>query len=392
MAKVFRTDRGQLTRAQRLDNGFLKAPARLTRAGVFAYRTPDGQTRLELRTPEEVFRADSLASLEAAPLTDGHPPEMVTSRNVRQFSIGTVGTDVRRDADYVEGTVMVQDEDAVKAVDAGERRELSCGYHCDVDESPGVDPVHGRYDAVQKNIRYNHAALVERGRAGRDVALRLDACDAVMVDHESNPAPSPDVRHDQEPPMKLTTVRIDGVDYEMPEQAAQAHQRELARRDERVAELEKDLEKKGEEVSTVQAKLDAKEEELEKAKEATQPEAIREAVEARLDLERTAVSVLGEQKATELKLDSLDDDGIRKAVIKAVSPKADLDDKDAAYVAARYDQAVEQAKDAPAGNPGLAAVRQRADSAAGQGGKTANQARAEMIERNRSRWKPKAEA
>jgi hypothetical protein len=60
-----------------------------------------------------------------------------------------------------------------------------------------------------------------------------------------------------------------------------------------------------------------------------------------------AKAVIGAEKAVEIKLDTLDEAAIKRAVIQSLSPEAKLDGKDAAYIGARYDQALEQAAAAP---------------------------------------------
>jgi len=176
MPAVTRYDVAELGRVETTPQGFIRAPAFLTRAGVLTYRRADGTVVRELRAPKEVFAPASLATLAAAPLTDLHPREMVSPKNVRRLAIGHVSDDVRRDGEHVAARVTVQDAAAIAAVQAGERRELSCGYSCELDETPGT--FQGQpYDAVQRNIRYNHVGIGPKnwGRAGSSVALRLDA-------------------------------------------------------------------------------------------------------------------------------------------------------------------------------------------------------------------------
>jgi len=71
------------------------------------------------------------------------------------------------------------------------------------------------YDAVQSHIRYNHLAVVERGRAG-NARLRLDAADAVHGAFEQE-----DDMADPTGP-KLTTVRLDDLDYAAAPEVARA--------------------------------------------------------------------------------------------------------------------------------------------------------------------------
>jgi hypothetical protein len=221
-AVVCRFDAAPLGKGERTQQGFLRIPAHLTRAGILKYRRADGTTVRELRPESEVFAPASLATLRACPVTDMHPPEMISPANVRKHSIGIVSEDVRADGELVAAAVTVQDADAISAVERGERREISCGYRCEIDKTPGTYRGE-RYDQVQRQIRYNHVALGPRnwGRAGRDIALRLDANSAVMEAPEDDD--TSEVRHmdgadDADPTVGTFVVqgvlRIDGKDVQ----------------------------------------------------------------------------------------------------------------------------------------------------------------------------------
>jgi hypothetical protein len=196
-----RFDAVPLGQAKKLPNGWLKAPATFTRCGVLLYRRPDGTVRRELRLPEEVFRQDSLETLELVPITDRHPPEkLLDATTTKARQVGQVGDKLRQDGDLVAGSVMVTDAGAVEKVEAG-RDQLSCGYECRSDAAPGVHPVYGPYDVIQRDIRYNHVALVPVARAGPEARIHLDAEDAELVEAERPP------------------VEIPSVDVELPETA-----------------------------------------------------------------------------------------------------------------------------------------------------------------------------
>lgn len=178
MAPPFRLDRGELKPARRMPDGRLIAEGLLTRAGVFSYRNPDGSERRELRPPEEVFRADALQSFAMVPLTNDHPTDLLDTKTARRHAVGGVGENVRKDEDFVRAPITVWDADTIAQMEAG-KLALSCGYQVDLDETPGVHPLYGRYDAVQRNIRGNHVALVQAGRAGEAARVRMDA--AAMI-------------------------------------------------------------------------------------------------------------------------------------------------------------------------------------------------------------------
>ncbi|WFC70512.1 DUF2213 domain-containing protein [Achromobacter denitrificans] len=133
----------------------------------------DGIIRIE-RTPEEVFRPETLASFEGKPVTMDHPAEFVTPDTWRQLAVG-ITQNVRRgeglDADYVLADMLITDRMAIDAVrfdpkEPGKKplREVSCGYDADYEQ---VEPGRG----VQRNIIGNHTALVERGRCGPRCAI-----------------------------------------------------------------------------------------------------------------------------------------------------------------------------------------------------------------------------
>ena len=133
----------------------------------------DGIIRIE-RTPEEVFRPETLASFEGKPVTMDHPAEFVTPDTWRQLAVG-ITQNVRRgeglDADYVVADLLITDRAAIeavrfdaKALDKSPLREVSCGYDADYEQ---FEPGRG----VQRNIIGSHGALVERGRCGPRCAI-----------------------------------------------------------------------------------------------------------------------------------------------------------------------------------------------------------------------------
>jgi hypothetical protein len=180
---VLRCDAGEVQGVERTPEGFLRVRARLTRTGVLRYRDSAGNEWSEYRPPAEVFAADSLASLRGRPLTDKHPKQPVTAETWSEVAKGHVGEDVAREGPYVAATVTVHDAAEVARIEREERRDISAGYRCEIDPTPGVTPEGERYDAVQRMIRYNHAALLApgEGRAGTDVGLRMDGAAIEVV-------------------------------------------------------------------------------------------------------------------------------------------------------------------------------------------------------------------
>lgn len=171
--KSQRFDVGELESPVRRDDGTIRADARLTRSGVFLYRNADGSLRREFRPPSEVFDSASLDSLRMVPVTMDHPRFAVDASNARKVSVGTTGQDVRQDGSFVRSTIAVNDQASITQMEAG-KNQLSCGYHCTLDFTEGVTDEGEKFDAIQRNIIYNHVAIVDRGRAGPDVSARID--------------------------------------------------------------------------------------------------------------------------------------------------------------------------------------------------------------------------
>ena len=138
----------------------------------------------------------------------------------------------------------------------------------------------------------------------------------------------------------MKTVRIDGVDFEMSEQAAQAVGKVLGSHD----QLTEKLDGLKETATKEKARADKADEDLTAAKklheDGSSDEKIRDAVKSRVALQTTAASIL---KDDSLKLDEMSEADIKKAVVIKVSPtaKEKLDEADEVYVSARYDAAVE---------------------------------------------------
>lgn len=152
-------------------DGFLVAEAFAVRTGVQDYLgrevgQPDKPMVRVYRPEEEVRAVDSLRTFSHATLTVDHPPAGVTPDTYRDLSVGEVSTE----AEWVDGRIrlplIIKDAAAIAAVKDGRKRELSAGYTCELDWTPGITADGQPYDAVQRNIRINHLALVARGRAG----------------------------------------------------------------------------------------------------------------------------------------------------------------------------------------------------------------------------------
>lgn len=145
----------------------------IARTGTQNYlgrETPDPEINPEAIVPvnrpeEEVFSKAALASFEGKPVTDNHPMEDITSQNVSVYMKGIV-KNVHHGAeefqDCIVGDLIIYDPMLVKSIQNG-KREISCGYNC------LWDPDGKGY--TQREIRGNHVAIVDKGRAGAKVSI-----------------------------------------------------------------------------------------------------------------------------------------------------------------------------------------------------------------------------
>lgn len=125
------------------------------------YPECDDTSMIEVdRKAEQVFDKNTLASFENKPITVEHPDENVTPENYRDYSVGFV-RDIRQSKvdgqDVMIGNLIITDAQTIEEIENGEHCELSCGYDCDITEGDHPEQI---------NIRGNHIALCEQGRAG----------------------------------------------------------------------------------------------------------------------------------------------------------------------------------------------------------------------------------
>ena len=169
LQRVTRLDSIKVDETYYTNEGFLIDHPIVTTVGIFEYMNPDGSIRRELRLPEEVFAPESLESYKGKPIIVTHRAGRVTTDNVEKETIGTMLTAAVKDGENVRVEIVIHNTDALKTG----LRELSLGYDLDLDETPGE--WNGQpYDAIQRNIRVNHLALVSAARAGEQARLNID--------------------------------------------------------------------------------------------------------------------------------------------------------------------------------------------------------------------------
>jgi hypothetical protein len=162
------------------DEGYLICEGSCARTGIQNYPKEDGGIVREFRSPDEVFSKESLDTHKAIPITMYHPDCAVDASTFKDIVVGITGTNPRKDNRFVVNNFKIMDKATVDEIlakkDRGESTEISMGYHCQLEEKQGLFNDE-KYDAIQKEIRCNHAALCDEGtaRAGSGARLRLDS-------------------------------------------------------------------------------------------------------------------------------------------------------------------------------------------------------------------------
>lgn len=298
------------------DDGFLHDSPVVGRVGIQEYRNADGSIRRELRLPEEVFKADALESMRGKPITVDHPKSgRVTAKDATKTTVGTMLSAGRQDGDTVRTDIVIHAPQAM-----GDRRQLSLGYSCKLDDTPGEHPIYGRYDAIQRDITINHLSVVPSARAGAIARLNLDGNEEEFF--------TPQEQHT----MTERVTLDNGIAYDAAPEVA----RELLKLRGDAAEVAQKLDAAQNEATKLQARVDAMQAEIDcfAAKLDAAREEGKQAAATRAKLEKVAEGFKVDCK-------DLTERQIKEAVIKAVHKDADLTDKSDVYVDARFDMALE---------------------------------------------------
>jgi hypothetical protein len=315
-------------KAFKTDEGYVKAEAVVTRAGIFKYMDSNGSERLELRPPEEVFNPDSMESLKLKPMTNGHPPErLVNSQNAKEYQVGYTGENVKQDEHDLLTSLVITNIDAIDDVDLG-KRELSCGYTCDLVEEPGV--FNGLpFTHKQSNIKYNHVAICDMARAGHGAKLNFERNDAIQIQYSEGGQDMPkDIVADEK------CKDCDAWEKKYNDKCKELDDMKKTNDEFMSKEKAKEEEEKSKKDSI--DVLTAERDSLKSVVDSI-PEKIAMAIKSRRDLEVNAAKVIPEQAD---KFDTMTEKEIRLAAITSKFADIKLDDKTDEYVNACFDMAV----------------------------------------------------
>jgi hypothetical protein len=319
---MFFADTLTLDAPKRTKDGYLAVRAKAARTGVYQYAgrevDPDNTHGLRdkalvhvLRDEATVFDKSAIQSFIGKPVTDDHPREAVNRKNWRDHARGTI-MGALREGEYVAFDLLLTDGEAIDKVDAG-KRELSNGYAAELEFGSFTAPCGTVCDARQAKITGgNHVALVDRGRAGSECAIKdgFALCDAITADRLAELAATfSDVKGNAVKKIVLDGLQVDLSDADAVAAAISKLQDNEAKaieaRDKALTDVAT--------LTTDKATLDAKVTTLEKqvADAKLTPAQLRDAA-------RAYAAVCGKAKALGVIVsDEMDEPAVMKAVVSA---------------------------------------------------------------------------
>jgi hypothetical protein len=180
----------------------------LSRVGVYPYLgrsipgAPDpSKIYYVYRPAEELADPACVESFKLIPWIDEHTMLGEDYTPAEQKGVhGVIGEDVYFRDGYLRGNLKIFSNMLGRLINGG-KNELSCGYRCAYEATPGVFGGQA-YDYIQRKIRGNHLALVDEGRMGPSVAVQdsidctytfsIDAKEVLdMEDEEKKPMAPP---------------------------------------------------------------------------------------------------------------------------------------------------------------------------------------------------------
>lgn len=159
-------------------NGFITVKDNpITKVGVYPYLGREigapiaNKIYMVYRPAEELQKPETLESFNLLPWVDEHEMLGDGATPAEEKGIqGTLGANAHFDYPYIKNDLRIYTQYLKDLVEQG-KIELSPGYRSQYDFTPGIFEGQ-KYDAIQRNIKGNHLALVSEGRTGKDVAVQ----------------------------------------------------------------------------------------------------------------------------------------------------------------------------------------------------------------------------
>lgn len=261
----------------------------ISKVGVFPYMGRSIDASLDpdkiymvLRPEEELANPDTIESFKLIPWIDEHvmlgPPDSGMVAPELKGIEGVIGEDVFFENGKLFANLKVFSDNLDGLIGSG-KRELSAGYRCRYEISTGNwNGQH--YDAIQRDIRGNHLALVNEGRMGPDVAV----LDHLKITFDARDIPMADKKEDEkEKGMDALVEKLEGMDKRLAAMDARLTAMDKSAKDDDKDDKDKDGDRTGADEDEEKKKDEEKEAKDMKAMDAAVKAAIDGAVKPLVD-------------------------------------------------------------------------------------------------------------
>jgi uncharacterized protein len=326
-------DSGIIFKHELTDEGYLRCYMRVARTGDLKYYSADGKEQIQTVESEVLFDKSSIASLKTIPITREHPFVAVDSTNASTFGRGLTTPYVMIDGDFLGVMGTITDKVLIDEIMSGERTECSAGYYTDLEELPD-----GRFK--QKKRKYNHLAIVTKGRAGKEVKVQLDSEEWVSeLICDQN-----DTFLKKQPIAKTMKFKLNGFQFETDDEslveAAASMNATVEKLTGEADALSLNVDSLESKVSTLEADKETLSNELETQKNIVLDAAPAIDVPSVVGFWMDALPKLKELDAAYQPDYSMSQSDVRKLLISKKYPQLDFEGKSEEYLAGFYDYAL----------------------------------------------------
>ena len=332
---------------ERTKEGYLNINALTTRVGIFKYQQSDGSIVRQYRPAEEVLKKDSYSTLSNVPVTNEHPREFVNSKNIKKYQVGFVKDGIEVvDNKFLKARLVIQDDETINEIISNKKVEVSCGYTCMHEQKDGEFEGEGRYDLIQRDINYNHLAIVYKGRAGEQVRLTYDSTDSdfniMITDELKDQVENHKEDHDcVETRNEMEKIILDGVEAEVSPEFKAAF--DSMQNSKQVADQADKIESLQKELDSLQAEYDSAKEKVEKLEGEVKEYDSTISERNKLDIVAEAMSK-GLIKDSDIEVADMSELEIKKAILEKNEVKMSRDSE--AYIEGRFEDFILDADDA----------------------------------------------
>ena len=193
------------------NDGSIIFETRIAKTGILDYYEYDYEingfkTIKEVNLPQDLFSMETMESAKNKLVTNEHPFDLVSSDNATTEFKGFSLNDVKNDGKYLTVSIKVFDKELQADILSGNKSEISVGKTVKLLDEQGEFEGE-KYDKRQADIRINHIAIVQKGRAGSEVKVLKDS-NNIRFDYK------PTLHTNQITKEETMEKKIDNADFE----------------------------------------------------------------------------------------------------------------------------------------------------------------------------------